>query len=67
VYETDARLSSTARQFLAAARQVSPLSLASVVVTDDALRELETAHRALIAMHLEKDLKSTRVLREMRR
>ena len=32
-----------------------------------ALRELEAAHRALIAMHLEKDLKSVRVLREMRR
>ena len=32
-----------------------------------ALRELEASHRALIAMHLEKELKSIRVLREMRR
>ena len=31
------------------------------------LRELEAAHRELIAMHLEKNLKSVRVLREMRR
>jgi hypothetical protein len=31
------------------------------------LQELETAHRELIAMHLEKDLKSLRVLKEMRR
>ena len=31
----------------------------------ETLRELEAAHRALIAMHLEKDLKSVRVLREM--
>ena len=31
------------------------------------LRELEAAHRTKIAMHLEKDLKSARVLREMRR
>ena len=28
---------------------------------------VEAAHRALIAMHLEKDLKSARVLKEMRR
>jgi DNA-binding NarL/FixJ family response regulator len=32
----------------------------------DALRELEAAHRALMTMHLEKDLKSVRVLRDMR-
>ena len=31
------------------------------------LRELETVHRALIAMHLEKTLKSDRVLRDLRR
>jgi hypothetical protein len=31
------------------------------------LRELEASHRSKIAMHLEKDLKSARVLREMRR
>jgi hypothetical protein len=31
------------------------------------LRELEGVHRALIATHLEKSLKSDRVLREMRR
>jgi len=36
-------------------------------VAPGALRELEATHRALIAMHLEKDLKSARVLREMRR
>jgi pentose-5-phosphate-3-epimerase len=31
------------------------------------LRELENAHRALITMHLEKTLKSDRVLRDLRR
>jgi hypothetical protein len=36
-------------------------------VSRGALRELEGAHRALMTMHLEKDLKSVRVLREMRR
>jgi hypothetical protein len=29
-------------------------------------RELETAHRRLLNLHLEKELKSARVLREMR-
>ena len=32
-----------------------------------ALRELEGVHRALIATHPEKSLKSDRVLRELRR
>jgi len=36
-------------------------------VTPHTLRELEQAHRTLIGMHLEKDLKSVRVLRELRR
>jgi hypothetical protein len=31
-----------------------------------AMRELELAHRRLIAFHLEKELKSARVLRELR-
>jgi hypothetical protein len=35
-------------------------------VSQEVLGELEAAHRALMAMHLEKDLKSARVLREMR-
>jgi DNA repair protein RecO (recombination protein O) len=67
VYEADVRLSGAARAFLATAREVSPFALGGVAVTGDTLRELEAAHRALIAMHLEKDLKSARVLREMRR
>ena len=67
VYQADARLSGAARTFLSAAREVSPFALGRVAVTAETLRELEGAHRALIAMHLEKDLKSARVLREMRR
>jgi hypothetical protein len=31
------------------------------------LNELEQVHRALITMHLEKNLKSDRVLRDLRR
>ena len=67
VYEVDMRLSEEARGFLAAARRVTPFALGHVVVSPRALRELEASHRALIAMHLEKELKSIRVLREMRR
>ena len=67
VYELDARLSDEARMFLGSARALSPFAIGGVAVSRRALRELEAAHRGLIAMHLEKDLKSARVLREMRR
>jgi len=67
VYEPDADLTAEAKAFLASARMCSPFGLADVAVSRNVLRELEGTHRALIAMHLEKDLKSARVLREMRR
>ena len=65
VYKADPRLSGEARAFLDTARGLSPFGLGGVAVSSRALRELEESHRALIAMHLEKDLKSVRVLREM--
>jgi recombinational DNA repair protein (RecF pathway) len=65
VYEPDPRLSEAARSFLDQARTVSPLALSSEMVSPRALHELEQTHRTLIAMHLEKELKSVRVLREM--
>jgi len=67
VYEDGAEMSSGARAFLEAARGSSPFALTDVKVSAHTLRELEAAHRGLIALHLEKDLKSVRVLREMRR
>jgi DNA repair protein RecO (recombination protein O) len=67
VYEGDRRASAGARLFLDAVRSCSPLGLRDVAVSAAVLRELEAAHRTKIAMHLEKDLKSARVLREMRR
>jgi len=67
VYAVDPRLSAEARAFLDTSRGLSPFGLGGVAVSPRALRELEESHRALIAMHLEKDLKSVRVLREMRR
>jgi DNA repair protein RecO (recombination protein O) len=67
VYEADPRLSADAQAFLATARTASPFALGGVSVPSRALKELEAFHCALIATHLERDLKSIRVLREMRR
>lgn len=67
VYQPDPRSSVEAQAFLEAARSCSPLAIGEVRVTPKTLRELEQAHREQIAMHLEKDLKSVRVLREIRR
>jgi DNA repair protein RecO (recombination protein O) len=67
VYDAGRRMSDDACLFLEAARSSSPIAMGGVRVSERVLRELETAHRELIAMHLEKDLKSVRVLKEMRR
>ena len=67
VYEPDPRVSVEGQAFLAAARTCSPFMLGDIKVSAQVLCELEASHRALIAMHLEKELKSARVLREMRR
>jgi hypothetical protein len=60
-------LSAGARAFLAGARTVAPHDIGTVPVDSQAIRELERVHRALITMHLEKTLKSDRVLRDLRR
>src|ERR1700733_15153380 len=65
VYQADERLSPAAKAFLAAAGTSMPFRLGEVLVSGRALTEIEVAHGALIARHLEKDLKSVRVLREM--
>jgi len=67
VYDAGRQMSDDARAFLESARSSSPIAMAGVKVSPRVLQELETAHRELIAMHLEKDLKSVRVLKEMRR
>jgi DNA repair protein RecO (recombination protein O) len=59
-------LSAEAVRFLTSARSSSPVQLASLYLSPHASRELETAHRRLIILHLEKELKSVRVLQEMR-
>jgi DNA repair protein RecO (recombination protein O) len=59
------RLSAAALAFLRAAATVGPGGLGDVPLPAGAARELASAHRTLIAWHLEKELRSTRVLREM--
>jgi DNA repair protein RecO len=60
-------LSTGAAAFLTASRTLPPHRLTEVAAERGVLRELENVHRGLIAMHLEKTLKSDRVLRDLRR
>jgi DNA repair protein RecO (recombination protein O) len=65
--EARGSLSDGAMTFLAGSRAVAPHQVGSVPADTRVLRELENVHRALIATHLEKTLKSDRVLRDLRR
>ena len=65
--EVRSNLSPDAVRFLTAVRSVPPHEVGAVPADTRVLRELEGVHRALIATHLEKSLKSDRVLRELRR
>jgi len=55
-----------ALKFLKAAGGIAPDRLEALPLQPRASRELETVHRRLLNLHLEKELKSARVLREMR-
>jgi DNA repair protein RecO (recombination protein O) len=65
--EARGTLSAAAVAFLAGARTVPPHRIADVPADARVLRELEQVHRTLITTHLEKTLKSDRVLRDLRR
>lgn len=67
VYPADVPWSAGAQTFLDGVRRVGPRQVASLGATGGVLREIEQIHRKLIAMHLEKDLRSMRVLNEIRR
>ena len=67
VYPNDVSLSRGAIAFLDATRQVTPADVGSLAASPRVLRELEMKHQALIASHLEKELKSIRVMNELRR
>ena len=55
-----------ALRFLRSAAGVGPEALQGIPLDPSAGRELETAHRRLINLHLDKELKSARVLRQLR-
>ena len=55
-----------ALKFLKDAAAAAPDKLDALALPPVAARELEMAHRRLMSHHLEKDLKSARVIREMR-
>ncbi|HYT68689.1 MAG TPA: DNA repair protein RecO [Vicinamibacterales bacterium] len=59
-------LSIEALKFLRSAAAASPEALAGIPLDPGSARELETAHRRLINLHLDKELKSARVLRQLR-
>ena len=65
--ESGGSVSAGAKAFLVAARAVAPHDVGTVPADAGVLKELEDVHRALIVMHLEKTLKSDRVLRDLRR
>ena len=65
--EAQGTLSAGAVAFLTASRGVPPQQVGIVPAARGVLQELEGVHRALISMHLEKSLKSDRVIRDLRR
>lgn len=60
-------IGAAALRFLRAAAKTAPEDMERLELDVRSSRELETAHRRLLNTHLEKELKSVRVLREMGR
>ncbi len=60
------RLSAESVRFLRAAAGAPPRGLRDIELSVPAARELERAHRQLITAHLEKELRSTKVLHAMK-
>jgi DNA repair protein RecO (recombination protein O) len=67
VYPGNLRLSSDAVEFLDGVKRVGPREAGSLGASPRVLKELEQAHRKLIAMHLEREPRSVRVLKELGR
>src|SRR5262245_60458400 len=67
VYPPDLAVSDNATAFLDGARRVGPLEVESLGASPVTLREIEQVHRKLIAMHLEKEPRSVRVISELGR
>jgi DNA repair protein RecO (recombination protein O) len=60
-------LSPDAQAFLTAARKIAPQELGALGADRATLRELESLHRSVIAMHLEREPRSIKVLKDMTR
>jgi DNA repair protein RecO (recombination protein O) len=67
VYPPDLPLSSGAATFLDGVRTIGPRDVETLGASSRVLREIELIHRKLIAMHLEREPRSVRVLNELRR
>lgn len=67
VYPPDLSVSSGAALFLDGVRKVAPRDVETLGASNRVLREIELMHRKLIAMHLEREPRSVRVLNELRR
>jgi recombinational DNA repair protein (RecF pathway) len=59
-------LSAPAMRFLGTSATSTPAQIVVGAASAEALRELEQAHHLLIALHLEKEVRSARVVRELR-
>jgi DNA repair protein RecO (recombination protein O) len=67
VYPPDLDVSSGAEAFLEGARRVGPGQVESLGASATVLKEIELVHRKLITLHLDREPRSSRVLREMHR
>jgi DNA repair protein RecO (recombination protein O) len=67
VYPSDLTLSPGAMAFIDATRQSAPAEAGGLGASPGVLRELERKHQSLISSHLEKELRSVRVVHELRR
>jgi DNA repair protein RecO (recombination protein O) len=67
VYPNNLSLSPGALAFIDATRQATPAEAGGLGASPSVLRELERKHQALISSHLEKELRSVRVMNELRR
>lgn len=60
-------LTPEAQSFLTAARKIGPQELTGMTADRAMLRELESLHRSVIAMHLEREPRSLKVIKDMTR
>jgi DNA repair protein RecO (recombination protein O) len=67
VYPANLTLSPGAMAFIDATRLAAPADAGGLGASPSVLRELERKHQALISSHLEKELRSVRVMNELRR